>query len=82
MIPEEKLDEDTPETRRHQSYINKCKKAAWKRWKKNIRDPLEKGTIWCITQREDRSGRCGLNQRGREKERKVEHWDSGRIIQG
>ena len=45
MIPEEKLDEDTPETRSHQSYVKKCKKAAWKRWKKNIRDPLEKGTI-------------------------------------
>ena len=34
MIPEERLDEDTPEIKRRQRYINKCKEAAWKRWKK------------------------------------------------
>ena len=33
MIPEERLDEDTPEIKRRQRYINKCKEAARKRWK-------------------------------------------------
>ena len=36
MIPEERLDEDTPEIKRRQRYINMCKKAAWKRWKKRV----------------------------------------------
>ena len=34
MIPEERLYEDTLEIKRHQRYINKCKEAAWKRWKR------------------------------------------------
>ena len=34
IIPQERLDEDTPEIKRRQRYITKCKKAAWKRWKK------------------------------------------------
>ena len=34
MIPEELLDEDTPEIKRSQRYINKGKETAWKRWKK------------------------------------------------
>ena len=45
MIPEERLDEDTPETKRRQRFINKCKEAAWKKWKKSVCDPFEKGTI-------------------------------------
>ena len=45
MISEERLDEDTPEIKRRQRYINKCKEVAWKRWKKSICDPFEKGTI-------------------------------------
>ena len=31
IIPQERLDEDTPEIKRRQRYITKCKKAAWKR---------------------------------------------------
>ena len=34
IIPQERLDEDTPEIKRRQRYITKCKEAAWKRWKK------------------------------------------------
>ena len=35
MIPEERLDEDSPAIKkRRQFYINKCKEAAWKRGKK------------------------------------------------
>ena len=34
MILEERLDEVTPEVKRPQRYMNKCKEAAWKRWKK------------------------------------------------
>ena len=45
MIPEERLDEDTPEIKRRQRFINKCKEAAWKKWKKSICDPFEKGAI-------------------------------------
>ena len=51
MIPDERLDEDTPEIKRHQSYITKCKEATKKIWKKSFCDPFEKGTISCITQR-------------------------------
>ena len=32
LVPEEDLDEDVPEMKRRQRYINKCKDAAWKRW--------------------------------------------------
>ena len=31
MIPEEQPNEDTPEKKRRQRYVNKCKEAAWKR---------------------------------------------------
>ena len=34
MIPEKWLDEDTPEIERCLRYINNCKEALWKRWKK------------------------------------------------
>ena len=34
MILEERLDEDILEIKRRQRYINKCKEATWKRWKK------------------------------------------------
>ena len=34
MIPEEELDDDTPEIRSRPRYISKCKEAAWERWKK------------------------------------------------
>ena len=34
LLPEESLDEDVPEMKRRQRYINKCKDAAWTRWTK------------------------------------------------
>ena len=34
LVPEEDLDKDVPKMRRQQRYINKCKDAAWTRWKK------------------------------------------------
>ena len=34
MFPEDKLDEDTTEIKKHKRYINKCQDAAWKRWGK------------------------------------------------
>ena len=34
LVPEEDLDEDVPKMKRQQRYINKCKDAAWTRWKK------------------------------------------------
>ena len=34
LVPEEDLDKDVPKIRRQQRYINKCKDAAWTRWKK------------------------------------------------
>ena len=34
LLPEETLDEDVPEMKRQQRYINKCKDAAWTRWTK------------------------------------------------
>ena len=34
LLPEEDLDEDVPEMKRRQRYINKCKDAAWTRWTK------------------------------------------------
>ena len=34
MIPEGQLDEETPEIKTRQRYINKCKEAAWKRRKR------------------------------------------------
>ena len=34
IIPNGRLDEDTPEIKRCQHYINKCKEAAWKGWRK------------------------------------------------
>ena len=44
MIPEERLHDDTPEIKRYQHYINKCKEVAWKRWKKIV-FAFEKGRI-------------------------------------
>ena len=42
MIPEERLDEDSPEIKRRQRNINKSKEAAWKRWKReNLRSLRE-----------------------------------------
>ena len=41
MIPEELLEEDTPELKRPQRYINNCKEAAWKRWKKEYLRSLQ-----------------------------------------
>ena len=32
LLPDEDLDEDVPEMKRRQRYINKCKDAAWRRW--------------------------------------------------
>ena len=34
LVPEEDLDEDVPEMKRRQRYINKCKDATWTRWTK------------------------------------------------
>ena len=34
LVPEEDLDKDVPKMKRQQRYINKCKDAAWTRWKK------------------------------------------------
>ena len=34
LLPEENVDEDVPEMKRRQRYINKCKDAAWTRWTK------------------------------------------------
>ena len=34
LVPEEDLDEDVPEMKRRQWYINKCKDAEWTRWTK------------------------------------------------
>ena len=34
LVPEEDLDKDVSKMRRQQRYINKCKDAAWTRWKK------------------------------------------------
>ena len=34
LVPEEDLDKDVPKMWRQQRYINKCKDAAWTRWKK------------------------------------------------
>ena len=34
LVPEQDLDENVPEMKRRQRYINKCKDAAWTRWKK------------------------------------------------
>ena len=45
MIPEERLDQDTPGIKKRKRYINKCEEAVWKRWGKDISDPFEKGTI-------------------------------------
>ena len=44
MIPEEKLNEDTPEIKRCQCHINKCKEAAWKRWEQSNCDSFKKDT--------------------------------------
>ena len=42
MIPEERLDEDSPEIKRRQRNINKSKEAEWKRWKReNLRSLRE-----------------------------------------
>ena len=34
LLREEDLDEDVPQIKRRQRYINKCKDAAWARWTK------------------------------------------------
>ena len=36
MIPEERLYQDTPKIKIPQRYINKCKEAAWERWKRRV----------------------------------------------
>ena len=46
MIPDNLLDEDTPEIKRRQRYINKCKETAWKRRKKGyLRSLREKHNV-------------------------------------
>ena len=41
LLPEENLDEDVPEMKRQQRYINKCKDAAWTRWTKQYLKALK-----------------------------------------
>ena len=41
LVPEEDLDEDVPEIKRRQRYINKCKDAAWTRWTKEYLKALK-----------------------------------------
>ena len=75
MIPEKRLDEDTPEIKRRQRYINKCKEAAWKRWKKeylgslrerrnmmdNIKEmKIEVGDVALITGEEKSKGKWNI----------------------
>ena len=46
LVPEEDLDEDFPETKRRQRYLNKCKDAAWTRWTKEYLKALrERGNM-------------------------------------
>ena len=45
MIPEERLDEDSPEIKRRQRYINKGKEAAWKRSRRENLRSLRESTI-------------------------------------
>ena len=40
LVPEEDLDEDVPEMKRRQRYINKCKDEAWTRWTKEYLNTL------------------------------------------
>ena len=46
LVPEEDLDEDFPEMKRRQRYLNKCKDAAWTRWTKEYLKALrERGNM-------------------------------------
>ena len=46
LVPDEDLDEDFPEMKRRQRYLNKCKDAAWTRWTKEYLKALrERGNM-------------------------------------
>ena len=66
IIPQERLDEDTPEIKRRQLYINKFKEVAWETWKKKyLRSLREKHNMMHNT-KEMKIGKT-------KKQRKVEH---------
>ena len=53
LVPEEDLDEDVPEIKRRQRYINKCKDAAWTRWWKEYFKVLKQRHVTSSKRDED-----------------------------
>ena len=68
---------------RIQRYINRYKEAAWKRWKKEYLLSLrEKDNMMHNTKKVKIKVGDMVLIKGEKEQRKVEHWNSGKIVQG